>query len=105
MFLPRKIRNRNEDALERVGLFEKSNYHISQFSGGDRQRTKFDRAVCQTQKLLLLDEPTNHHDQAAKGPLLYAAMQLGIKVVTALHDLTLIDDFATHVVDLKKMDV
>ena len=29
-------------------------------------------------------------------------MQLGITVVTALHDLTLIDDFATHVVDLKK---
>ena len=97
-----EIKNRIEDALERVGLFEKSNYHISQFSGGDRQRTKFDRAVCQTQKLLLLDEPTNHHDQAAKGPLLNAAMQLGIKVVTALHDLTLIDDFATHVVDLKK---
>ena len=61
--------------------------------------------MCQTQKLLLLDEPTNHHDQAAKGLLLNAAMQLGIKVVTALHDLTLIDDFATHVVDLKKMDV
>ena len=100
-----EIKNRIEDALERVSLFEKSNYHISQFSGGDRQRTKFDRAVCQTQKLLLLDEPTNHHDQAAKGPLLNAAMQLGIKVVTALHDLTLIDDFATHVVDLKKMDV
>ena len=98
----KEIKNRIEDALERVGLFEKSNYHISQFSGGDRQRTKFDRAVCQTQKLLLLDEPTNHHDQAAKGPLLNAAMQLGIKVVTALHDLTLIDDFATHVVDLKK---
>ena len=52
-----------------------------------------------------MDEPTNHHDQAVKGPLLNAAMQLGIKVVTALHDLTLIDDFATHVVDLKKMDV
>ena len=57
--------------------------------------------MCQTQKLLLLDEPTNHHDQAAKGPLLNAAMQLGIKVVTALHDLTLIDDFATHVAILK----
>ena len=57
--------------------------------------------MCQTQKLLLLDEPTNHHDQAAKGALLNAAMQLGIKVVTALHDLTLIDDFATHVAVLK----
>ena len=54
---------------------------------------------------MFLDEPTNHHDQAVKGPLLNAAIQLRIKVVTALHDLTLIDDFATHVVDLKKMDV
>ena len=61
--------------------------------------------MCQAQKLLLLDEPTNHHDQAAKGALLNAAMQLGIKVVTALQDLTLIDDFATHVADLNKMEV
>jgi len=57
--------------------------------------------VCQAPKLLLLDEPTNHLDPAAKGALLTAAMQLGITVVTALHDLTLIDDFATHVAVLK----
>ena len=100
-----EIKNRIEDALERVGLFEKSNYHISQFSGGERQWTKFDRAVFKAQKLLLLDEPINHHDPVAKGLLLNAAMQLGIKVVTALHDLTLINDFATRVVDLIKIDV
>ena len=57
--------------------------------------------MCQAQKLFLLDELTNQHDPAAIGALLNAAMQLGIKVVTALHDLTLIDDFATHVAVLK----
>ena len=57
--------------------------------------------MCQAPKLLLLDEPTNHLDPAAKGALLTAAMQLGITVVIALHDLTLIDDFATHVAVLK----
>ena len=97
----KEIKNRIEDALDRVGLFEKSNYQIAQLSGGERQRAKFARAVCQAPKLLLLDEPTNHLDPAAKGALLTAAMQLGITVVTALHDLTLIDDFATHVAVLK----
>ena len=67
-------------------VLDKSVSRMSELSGGERQRAKFARAVCQTPKLLLLDEPTNHLDPAAKGALLTAAMQLGITVVTALHD-------------------
>ena len=83
-------------------MVDKSASRMSELSGGERQRAKFARAVCQTPKLLLLDEPTNHLDPAAKGALLTAAMQLGITVVTALHDLTLIDSFASHVAVLKQ---
>ena len=96
------INDRIVIALQRVGLVDKSASRMSELSGGERQRAKFVRAVCQTPKLLLLDEPTNHLDPAAKGALLTAAMQLGITVVTALHDLTLIDSFASHVAVLKQ---
>ena len=83
-------------------MVDKGASRLSQLSGGERQRAKFARAVCQMPKLLLLDEPTNHLDPAAKGALLTAAMQLGITVVTALHDLTLIDSFASYVAVLRQ---
>jgi iron complex transport system ATP-binding protein len=49
-----------------------------------------------------LDEPTNHLDPAARGALLTSAMRLGITVVTALHDLTLIEALANHVAVLRQ---
>ncbi len=97
-----EINDRVINALHSVNMVDKEASRLSQLSGGERQRAKFARAVCQMPKLLLLDEPTNHLDPAAKGAMLTAAMQLGITVVTALHDLTLIDSFASHVAVLKQ---
>ena len=96
------IVGRVDDALHQVGMEAKAGARLNQLSGGERQRAKFARAICQAPSLLLLDEPTNHLDPAAKGALLSAAMRLGITVVTALHDLTLIDSFAHHVAVLQK---
>jgi iron complex transport system ATP-binding protein len=93
---------RVDDALDQVGMEAKAAARLDQLSGGERQRAKFARAICQAPSLLLLDEPTNHLDPAAKGALLTAAMRLGITVVTALHDLTLIEAFAHHVAVLQK---
>lgn len=90
------------DALAQVGLADLATARLEMLSGGERQRAKFARAICQAPRLLLLDEPTNHLDPAARGVLLTAALDLGITVVTALHDLTLIEAFATHVAVLRK---
>ena len=97
-----EIDDRVDDALHQVGLAENAAARLDQLSGGERQRAKFARAICQSPSLLLLDEPTNHLDPAAKGALLSAAMRLGITVVTALHELTLIEAFATHVAVLRQ---
>lgn len=90
------------DALDQVGLSNLASARLEMLSGGERQRAKFARAICQAPNLLLLDEPTNHLDPAARGTLLTAALRLGITVVTALHDLTLIEAFASHVAVLRK---
>ena len=97
-----EVDDRVDDALHQVGLAANAAARLDQLSGGERQRAKFARAICQAPSLLLLDEPTNHLDPAAKGALLSAAMRLGITVVTALHELTLIEAFATHVAVLRQ---
>ncbi len=96
------VEGRVDDALFQVDLATKATSRLDTLSGGERQRAKFARAICQSPRLLLLDEPTNHLDPAAKGALLSAAMRLGITVVTALHDLTLIESFASHVAVLSE---
>ena len=96
------IANRVDDALLQVGLERQAAARLDQLSGGERQRAKFARAISQTPSLLLLDEPTNHLDPAAKGALLTVARRLGVTVVAALHDLTLIEAFADHVAVLRR---
>ena len=96
------IAGRVSNALRQVDLAAKATARLDRLSGGERQRAKFARAICQAPNLLLLDEPTNHLDPAAKGALLTAALRLGITVVTALHDLTLIEAFASHVAVLRE---
>jgi iron complex transport system ATP-binding protein len=79
------------------GLNDLADRRIGGLSGGERQRAKLARAICQQPQLLVLDEPTNHLDPNARGALLGLVASLGITVVAALHDLTLIDAFASHV--------
>lgn len=93
---------RATEALAQVGLEKLASARLEMLSGGERQRAKFARAICQTPSLMLLDEPTNHLDPAARGSMLSSALGLGITVVTAMHDLTLIESFATHVAVLRR---
>ncbi|SDU03734.1 ABC transporter ATP-binding protein [Stappia sp. ES.058] len=85
------------DAIALCGLEDLAHRQIGSLSGGERQRAKLARAICQRPQLLVLDEPTNHLDPNARGALLGLVAGLGITVVAALHDLTLIDAFASHV--------
>ena len=95
------LRDRVGYALAVVGLEEFSDRRLQNLSGGERQRAKLARAICQHPVLLVLDEPTNHLDPCARGELLSLVASLGIAVVAALHDLTLVDDFADQVAVLE----
>ncbi len=89
-----------DDAVERCGVRPFLSRQLGQLSGGERQRVMLARCLAQTPELLLLDEPTNHLDLAARGQLLQVVRGLSCTVVTVLHDLSLVSDFADHVLVL-----
>lgn len=85
-----------DDVLDLTGLAGLAGKPMAQLSGGERQRAYIARALAQRPQLLFLDEPTNHLDPDAKGRMLSLIANLGITIVTILHDLVLIPEFTTH---------
>jgi ABC-type lipoprotein export system ATPase subunit len=83
------------DALEAVGLAERSEQRVSRLSAGERQRVAIARALASQPALLLADEPTARLDQTnalAVGALLANLAQTsGAAVVCATHDPLLVE--------------
>lgn len=90
------------NAIKEVGLLTLRRRSLSALSGGERQRAALARALAQTPNLLLLDEPTNHLDPSGRVELLSLVKSKGITVVAVLHDLSLIEPFADHVLILSQ---
>ena len=88
--LPAKDRkSRVQDALEKVGLYDRQKHKPSQLSGGQQQRIAIARAMASDPSLYLADEPTGNLDSATG----YQIMQLfhelhdrGNTIVLITHD-------------------
>ena len=80
------------DALDRVGLADRSRDRFGTLSGGQRQRVLLARAIAQQPRLLLLDEPFNGVDVVSQDALLEALAGLkatGTASIISTHDLAL----------------
>jgi cell division transport system ATP-binding protein len=76
-----------------------------QLSGGEQQRLAIARAVVNRPAILIADEPTANLDAAAAADILqiFAAFnQVGVTVLVATHDESLIERFAKRVLRLAK---
>ena len=85
----RAARDAAWDALEPLGLAERSGRYPDELSGGERQRVAIARAVVGDRRLLLADEPTGALDSVNGEDvmrLLRRACERGVAGVIVTHD-------------------
>jgi len=99
-----EVGRRVRAALDKVGLLDKARAFPVTLSGGEQQRVAIARAVVHRPRILLADEPTGNLDPELSREImeLFASFnQVGVTVLIATHDLSLIADMDYDVLTLK----
>ncbi|UJP04514.1 MAG: metal ABC transporter ATP-binding protein [Nitrosomonas sp.] len=89
-WLSRPERIRVRTLAYRLGIDNCLQHHISEISGGQRQRAFLARALINNPKLLVLDEPTSGVDIKTQHEVLHLLSDLngeGITIILTTHDL------------------
>src|ERR1700722_7293595 len=99
-----EIQRRVRAALEKVGLSGKEKLYPLSLSSGEQHRVSIARAVVNKPEILLADEPTGNLDPGLSldiMKLFEAFHQVGVTVLIATHDLSMIAMFNRPVLRLK----
>jgi iron-chelate-transporting ATPase len=101
----REDRQKVEQAIDWVGLTPFAGRLVDSLSGGERQRAWLATALAQESRCLLLDEPTSALDLAHQVDVLarvrQLSVQLGLTVITVLHDINMAARFCDYLVALR----
>jgi cell division transport system ATP-binding protein len=98
-----EVGRRARAALDKVGLLDKERLYPITLSGGEQQRVGIARAVVNKPLLLLADEPTGNLDPELSREImnLFALFnQVGVTVLIASHDVSLIQQLDYPVITL-----
>lgn len=100
---PRDAARRARAALDKVGLLARERTNPITLSGGEQQRLCVARAVVNRPSILIADEPTASLDAESADEILEifrAFNQVGVTVLIATHDQSLVTRFASRVLRL-----
>jgi len=92
VFARRRVPDRVEGLLRRVGLEHRRDHRPNQLSGGEMQRVAVARALVNEPRLLLADEPTGNLDSATGESVIQLLRELhhdGLTIVVVTHNETL----------------
>ncbi len=101
----REIGRRVRAALDKVGLLNRERAMPVTLSGGEQQRVGIARAVVGRPRILLADEPTGNLDPALSAEIMQLFEefnQVGVTVLIASHDLTLISRLHHRIITLRQ---
>jgi len=97
-------KTRVTEAIERVGLSDRSSHKPSQLSGGEQQRVAVARAIVTRPKVLLADEPTGNLDsqtaQSIVQLMLNVVEEKNSTLVLITHDRELAENCCDRIVHL-----
>ncbi len=98
-------RERAVASLGRVGLDDRAGSRADALSGGQQQRVAVARALMQEPRLILADEPVASLDPALRHSVMRHIEALnreeGLTVICSLHDIDLVERYATRLVALR----
>ena len=101
----REIGRRVRAALDKVGLLEHERAYPITLSGGEQQRVGIARAVVNKPPVLLADEPTGNLDPNLSADIMQLFCefnQVGVTVLIASHDWSLIRSVGARVLTLER---
>jgi cell division transport system ATP-binding protein len=102
---PREAGRRARAAIDKVGLAGREKANPIELSGGEQQRIAIARAVVNRPSLLIADEPTANLDAESAARVLdifVAFRQVGVTLLIATHDLSLVERYAGKILRLEQ---
>lgn len=96
-------------ALMQVNMLDFANTPINKMSGGQQQRIMIAKSLINSPKILIFDEPTTGIDKESKNQLFRILTHLnrvhGITIILVTHELEIMKDNLTRVVEIKDKKV
>lgn len=96
----KKMTERAQEVLDKVGLVTKSHKMPHELSGGEQQRVSIARALLNNPEVILADEPTGNLDpETSVGiiSLLVDISKTGTAVIIATHDMHVVNSFPSRI--------
>ena len=99
---PAAIRQKVNEIIKKVGLYEYRNRKVSKLSGGQKQRVAIARALAKDTKILVADEPTGNLDSVSAEGIVELLTDISADklVIVVTHNYDQFKDHATRVIKM-----